>query len=252
MIYKHGKHEIELLDSIHNLPILRFQRFNKYQMIASEVGNTFADYDQRTQKALQYLQKGMVKEAIQELENRRQTVFNAYNDFTPYGKSFAVLVKRIDGEIYNDFSPDNIDRCLEHLERIGLGNKDAISKLVEVKKKLETELVVYFSEFFPKNGNKEQTALRVRRANLMVDAVINQKEDKKGIFDIEKEILENDPPHVWNVWKSGNMERVLEVEFHKFAIAVTERSRQDLNNISTFTFYSTVEHLKEQNPKNNS
>ena len=134
MIYKHGKHEIEIFDSIHNLPILRFQRFNKYQMIASEVGNTFADYDQRTLKALQFLQKGMKDEAIQELENRRQTVFNAFNEFTPVGKSFAILVKRIDNVVYDTFSPDDLDRCLLHLEKIGLGTKEAIETLQEVQK----------------------------------------------------------------------------------------------------------------------
>jgi len=118
MVYKHGKHEIELFDSIHNLPILRFQRLNKYQMQSSEIGNTFADYDQRTVKVIQFLKKGMTEEAVQELENRRQTVFNAFNEFTPMGKSLAVLVKRIDDVEYHDYSPDNLDRCLEHLERI--------------------------------------------------------------------------------------------------------------------------------------
>lgn len=245
MIYKHGKHEIEIFDSIHNLPILRFQRFNKYQMIASEVGNTFADYDQRTLKALQFLQKGMKDEAIQELENRRQTVFNAFNEFTPVGKSFAILVKRIDNVVYDTFSPDDLDRCLLHLEKIGLGTKEAIETLQEVKKKIETELVVYYPEFFPKNGNKEQTALRVRRVNLILDSIINQQIEEDQIFNVEKEILETDKPNVWNVWKKGNMERVLEVEFHKFAISVVEKLKQPLDTLTTFTFYATVEHLKE-------
>jgi len=91
MIYKHEKHEIELFDSIHDLPILRFQRFNKYQMIASEIGNTFTDYDARMQKTIQFLKKDMKAEAIQELENQRQCVFNAFNEFTPLGKSFASI-----------------------------------------------------------------------------------------------------------------------------------------------------------------
>lgn len=135
MIYKFKNHEIELFDSIHNLPILRFQRFNKYQMQTVEIGNTFADYDQRTQKALQFLQKGMTNEAIQELENRRQTVFNAFNEFAPSGKTFAILVKRIDKTYYNTFSPDDLDRCLDHLEKIGYGFGDSMEKLKEVKKK---------------------------------------------------------------------------------------------------------------------
>lgn len=144
MTYKFNNHEIEMFDSIQNLPILRFQKFNKYQMIASEIGNTFADYDQRTTKALQFLQKGMTNEAIQELENRRQTVFNAFNEFTPVGKSFAVLVKRIDKVKYKNFAPDDLDNCLNHLERIGFDFETSIEKLKEVKKKSKRNWLCIF------------------------------------------------------------------------------------------------------------
>jgi len=156
MVYKYGKHEIELFDSIHNLPVLRFQRFNKYQMQASEIGNTFQDYDQRTVKISQFIQKKMFEEALQELENRRQTVFNAYNDFTPLGKSFAILVKRIDKVEYQDFSPDNLDRCLEHLDRIGLGFANSIEKLKEVKKKSKRNWWFTIRNLFQKMGIRKR------------------------------------------------------------------------------------------------
>ena len=246
MVYKHGKHEIELFDSIHNLPILRFQRFNKYQMQSVEIGSTFADYDDRTSKILQFLQKKMVKEAIEEMENRRQTVFNAFNDFSPSGKTLAILVKRIDKKEYNTFAPDDLDRCLKHLERIGLGTTDAMDHMKEVKKKMETELVVYFPNFFPKNGNLDQTSMRYKRMNLLLDGIIEKRDVADQLFKIEKDILMNDTPNVWNIWKEENVERSLEVDFQKFGIAVTGHTGQQLADISTFTFYATVEHLKEK------
>lgn len=152
MIVKHGKHEIELFDSIHNLPILRFQRFNKYQMQTVEIGNTFGDYDQRTVKILQFLKKGMTKEAIQELENRRQTVFNAFNEFAPSGKTFAILVKRIDDKYYNTFAPDDLNRCLEHLERIEYGFANSMETLKDVKKKLKPNWLFIIQDVFRKMG----------------------------------------------------------------------------------------------------
>lgn len=248
MIYNHGKHEIELWDSIHNLPVLRFQRLNKYQMQSSEIGNTFDDYDQRTVKALQFIQKGMKDEAMQELENRRQTVYNALNDFTPVGRCFAILVKRIDSHDYSKgFAPDDLDRVLAHLERIGLGMDVTIEQLSQVKKKIETELVVYYPSFFPKNGNRQQTSLRIRRMKMMLDGMIEpDPNDQEHLFNLEKEILETDRPNKWNVWSEGNMERVLEVDFRKFGIAVMEHSSESIEQISTFTFYATVEHLKEK------
>ncbi len=149
MIYNHGRHEIEFFDSIHNLPILRFQRFNKYQMQASEIGSTFEDYDHRTQKAIQFLKKDMNAEAAQELENRRQTVFNAYNEFSPQLKSLAILVKRINNKEYTTFAPDDLDRCLKHLDKIGLGQNVSLESLQKVKKKSKPNfqfITKYFSQ----------------------------------------------------------------------------------------------------------
>lgn len=108
-------------------------------------------------------------------------------------------------------------------------------------------MVIYFPAFFPKGGNRQQVALRVRRVQAMLESIID-KESKQddAIFSIEKEILESDKPNIWNAWTPGNMERVLEVEFRKFGIAVMEHSSESIEKITTFTFYSTVEHLKEK------
>ena len=113
-------------------------------------------------------------------------------------------------------------------------------------------MVVYYPQFFPKNGNKDRTALRVKRIGIMCDNIIDSEEpDNEGLYKTEWEILQHDKPNVWNVWMKGNMERALEVDFQKFAISVTEVSNQRIEDISTFTFYATVEHLKEKYRKNN-
>lgn len=107
-------------------------------------------------------------------------------------------------------------------------------------------MVVYFPKQFPKNGNRHQTGLRIRRINVLLDSITDEDDQTENIFNVEKEILETDKPNVWNVWTDGNMERVLEVDFRKFAIAVMEHSSESIEQISTFTFYSTVEHLREK------
>jgi hypothetical protein len=249
MIYKFKNHEIELYDSIQNLPILRFQKFNKYQMIASDIGSDFADYDQRTQKALAFLQKNMVNEAIQELNNRRQLVFNAYNESNPNSRSFAVLVKRIDKQKFTKYAPDDLDQIMTKLNDIGFEAETMFEQLKEVKKKIELELQVYYKNFFPKVGNVEFLALRVKRLNLLCDEIIDEKEIKDPLFEVEKELLENDKPNKWDIWADNNMERILEVDFQKFALNVTQLSGMNLNDTSTFAFYAGVEYLKEKNPK---
>lgn len=135
MIVEVKGHKIELFDSAEALPIKRFNKLNKYIMIGSEVGSSFEDYDQRTVKALAFLQKGMVQEAIQELNNRRQAVFNAFNEYDPKNRAFAVLVKKIDNVEYNDISSSGLDKVLENLDNIGLSAYKSFSIMSQLKKK---------------------------------------------------------------------------------------------------------------------
>jgi hypothetical protein len=109
-------------------------------------------------------------------------------------------------------------------------------------------LVVYFPKQFPKGGNREMNACRITRVGTMLDSIIDHKTPghAEKIFEAEKEILKLDIPNVWNVWKDDNMERILEVDSRKFGIAITELTNQDIETITTFTFYASVEHLNEK------
>jgi len=80
----------------------------------------------------------------------------------------------------------------------------------------------------------------------ILDGFIEEKDNGDSIFGIEKELLGRNTPNIWNVHNEDNMERLLEVDFQKFAISVTELTGQDLTNVSTFAFYASVEHLKEK------
>ena len=124
-------------------------------MQSIEIGSTFEDYDARMNKGIQFLKKGMIDEAVLELENQRQTVFNAFNEFSPFGKSLAVLVKRIDHVEYKDFTPDDLDRCLTHLTRIGFDVEQSMEKLMEVKKKSKRNWL----SIFQNNSQKAETGI---------------------------------------------------------------------------------------------
>lgn len=86
---------------------------------------------------------------------------------------------------------------------------------------------------------------------MLADAVAQKKLDdeefKAELYRVEKNILEYDTPNVWNVYYEGNMERQLEVDFQKFGVAVASQAGVDLDKVSTFTFYASLEHLKEKN-----
>jgi len=130
--------KIEFYQSPEDLPIKRFQRFNKYVLIDVEVGQTFEDYDQRTHKAVAFLRKDMKEEAIRELENRRQMVFNAFEEYSPKHYALALMVKSINGVSYSDITEEGLNQVLAKLDEIGYTQKELELDLSEVKKKFMT------------------------------------------------------------------------------------------------------------------
>lgn len=130
-----GNHEIKFFDTAENMTMKRYQRFNKFLMIDNEVGSDFADFDSRLKKATKFLSKGMQGEAVKELENLRQMVFNSFMEYSPKNMALALLVQSIDGEECKDISGGGLTEILDKLEEIGVTQALANATVQEVKKK---------------------------------------------------------------------------------------------------------------------
>lgn len=135
-----NKHKIEIYDSSHSLPIKRYQKFQKHMMIDNEVGSSFEDFDKRTNSVVEFLKKEMIKEALIELENRRQSVYQAFEEYSPKGMAMAILVRKIDDVVYNDLSEETLKSVIDHLDRIGFNRMDLVEQTDGVKKKLMKNL----------------------------------------------------------------------------------------------------------------
>ena len=132
---KVGSHSVEFYDSPETLPIIRYQKFNKFLMIDNEVGSSISDYDKRMQKAIKFLNSDLKPEALKELENNRQNVFNCLSEYTPRNKALAVLVKSIDGKKYHGIDSETLKEVELDLDRIGFTKKMMDEVIDEVKKK---------------------------------------------------------------------------------------------------------------------
>lgn len=132
---KNGKHQIKFYDSIRQLPMRQYQKFNKYMMIACEVGDSVQDYDQRTDRAIRYLNAGDTKSASIELENRRQNVHHAMNEYSPKSQALAIMVYSIDDKVYSDFNDETLDSVIDELDKIGFTIEMLNETIKTVKKK---------------------------------------------------------------------------------------------------------------------
>ena len=50
-----GKHKVELYDSIEDLPMMRFHKYNKMLLVDAGIGSDLNDFDRHIEKALWFL-----------------------------------------------------------------------------------------------------------------------------------------------------------------------------------------------------
>ena len=132
---KEGKHTILFYDSARDLPIRRYQKFNKYVMISMQVGDSIADYDKRMARANGYLVSEDCKSAIVEITNQRQTLHHALEQYSPQNFALALMVYSIDGVVSETYSDDALNAILDTLDKIGFTKSQADTTLETVKKK---------------------------------------------------------------------------------------------------------------------
>tara|TARA_R100001460_G_scaffold2409_6_gene7871 strand:- start:1810 stop:2061 length:252 start_codon:yes stop_codon:yes gene_type:complete len=63
----------------------------------------------------------------------------------------------------------------------------------------------------------------------------------------KNEILKLTAPNVWNLNIKDNAEYEIEKGFEQFMFVVREHTNENLDTITTFRFYSLLEHIKKKN-----
>ena len=108
-------HKVQVYDSIDDLPMVRFHRYNKMLLVDAGVGAEMSDFDAHIERAVRYFRKGDNDNGAKELDNLRQCVYLIITEQGIRDLSFACLVKSIDGEPCDDLSEDGLKKVLHTL-----------------------------------------------------------------------------------------------------------------------------------------
>ena len=109
---------IRVYDSIDEMPIINFQKYNKYLLIDSGIGSDADDIDAHIIKIAKFIKVNDNKKALQELQNMRQNMYMVNNEISPKYLAFAALIHSIDGKEVNDLSDDGLKKLLKDLKSI--------------------------------------------------------------------------------------------------------------------------------------
>lgn len=239
-----GKHIVEYYDSIDELPVVRFHKWQKFVMIDSGIGADISAFDQHIEKARRYVKLGQADNAEKELMNLRQSVYFIQNELSPAHLAFAALVKSLDGKECTDTS----DNALQELcRRFAEFNIDELAGEVgSVKKKINDELILYFPKIFADSDVKEYYTLMRQRMMLVLDGIIKGAEAPDETAEVEivndKLILYSNP----RVFQgSEGVEIQFDKQFENLCIVLAQKLNIEAKTKTVLEFYNAFEYISQ-------
>lgn len=236
-------HRVEFYDSIEELPIVRYQRFNKMLLVDAGVGGDVSDFDNHLERVLTYLANGKIDLATTELHNLRQNIYFVQENLSPKYLSFAALIKSIDGKPCSDLSDEGLAKALGRLRNAPVGRLSAL--LGGAKKKIDEDLLVSFPSHFDSATSKEYYDKLRKRTLLLLDCIISGKTKTKqdSIDLLTMDLLLFSKPQEF---ASGKVEVEYDRQFEKMCICLSSQLGLRPKEMTVVEFYTAYEHLNEQ------
>lgn len=242
---KIGKHTVEMYDTIDELPIVRFHKYQKLLLIDAGVGADITAFDQRIEKTRRFLMDGKVDKAQQELDNLRQSVFLIQSEINPKHRAFAALVTKIDGRDCDDITDDGLAKLTETLN--DAPESELTAQLEAVKKKIDAELRLYFPGLFADSEIKEYYDLLKKRTLAVLANIVAGIGNPDTTPEIEKLttalITYSNPKSFAG---SDGVEIQFDRQFENLCLVLSEQLHVKPKDYSVLEFYNAFDFVKER------
>lgn len=237
-----NKKIVRVYDSIDEMPIINFQKYNKYLLIDSGIGSDADDIDAHIIKIAKFIKANNSKKALQELQNMRQNMYMVNSEISPKYLAFAALIHSIDGKEVNDLSDDGLKKLLQDLKDIK--HSKVINFLLWLKKKVTNELETYFPGDFVNPKEKEAYDKLKNRTLLVLDSIINNTDNAKQIESIDTVMLNMHAPKVFI--GSESVEVKYDKQFESTCLLIAQKTNMDARKMTVLQFYNAVDNIKAQ------
>lgn len=238
-----NKKIVQVYDSIDEMPITNFQKYNKYLLIDSGIGSDADDIDAHITRVAKFIKANNSKKALQELQNMRQNMYMVNSEISPRYLAFAALIHSIDGKEINDLSDDNLKSILKDLKTI------KHSKIIEflrwLKKKVTTELEIYFPGDFINPKEKDTYDKLKLRTLLVLESILDDnKDNSQQIESIDILMLNMYSPKVY--MGSESVEIKYDKQFENACLLIAQKTSLDAKKMTVLQFYNALDNIKQQ------
>ena len=237
-----NKKTVRVYDSIDEMPIINFQKYNKYLLIDSGIGSDVDDIDAHIARIAKFIKSNNAKKALQELQNMRQSMYMVNSEISPKYLAFAALIHSIDDEEVNDLSDDGLKNVLAKLKEIK--HSKIIDFLVWLKKKVTTELEIYFPGDFVSPKEKDAYDKLKQRTLFVLDSMINGTDNSEQIETIDIVMLNMHSPKSYI--GSESVEIKYDKQFESTCLLIAQKTSMDAKKMTVLQFYNAVDNIKQQ------
>lgn len=242
---KIGKHTVEFYDTIEELPIVRFHKYQKLLLVDAGIGSDIAAFDQRIEKTRRFLMAGKPEQAQQELENMRQCVFLLQSGVNPKHRAFAALITKIDGQDCTDIGDDALAAITEKLNDVP--ESELTAQLEAVKKKIDGELTLYFPALFNDSDVKEYYDILRKRTLEILNGIVAGVDDPAGAEIVDKlttALITYSNPKMFT--GSDGVEIQFDRQFENLCLVLSEQLHVEPKKYSVLEFYNAFDFVKER------
>ena len=232
---------IKLYDSIDELPIVNFQKYNKYILIDSGLGSDINSVDEHIVNLAKLIKSDLNKAQI-ELQNLRQNMHMVVSEISPKYLAFASLIHSINDEEVKDLSDENLKNIIKSLSEIK--HSTLAEVLMWVKKKLISELETYFPEDFSDAREKEIYDLLKKRTLLKLKSIIDDIDCSKEIQEIDATLFSMYKPKIYNGKNSAEVK--YDKQFETSCMYISQKTGMNAKSMKVLEFYNTLSVLQKQ------
>ena len=240
--------KVEMYDSIEDLPITRFHKYNKMLLVDSGIGSDLTDFDRHIEKAMQYAVAREPEKVVSELQNMRQNVYFILSGLSPRHLAFAVLVKSINNKDCNDISDDGLQKIINIFADVPA--REITAQFEAVKKKIDEELRLYFPALFDDATLKEYYDLLKSRTMTVLHTIIageTTDEDANNIERLTKELITYFNPQ--NFAGSEGVEVQHDRQFENMCLIISRNLHSDPKKYTVLEYYNAFEFIKKEAQK---
>lgn len=237
-----NKKVIRVYDSIDEMPIINFQKYNKYLLIDSGLGSDTDDIDAHIVRIAKLIKTNSTKKALQELQNMRMNMHMVNNEISPKYLAFAALIHSIDGQKVEDLSDDGLKKLLDDIKEVK--HSKIIEFLMWLKKKVSNELEVYFPGDFIDSREKEVYDKLKNRTLLVLDAIVNDIDNAEQIKAIDTAMFSKYSPKIYD--GSNSIEIKYDKQFESTCLLIAQKTSMDAKKMTVLQFYNALDNIKAQ------